>query len=121
MSRYSRQLEDGRELAFGWDAPLASLFAQVFSLDDEQEELDVDLGAGIAPLPGGGFTEVSIRSTDELASQLGKHGIELDEAELAQLEDDMLASGSAVTPFQQKMMDLIANTANIQRLPRDGN
>jgi hypothetical protein len=110
-------LEDGRELVTGWDGALSSFFAQVFdpSVEDDEDDLVIDIGAGVKFGEGGSLVKDTILLTGELASRLATHGIELTQEELAQLHQDKVERGSDVTPFQQAQMDRMDGILGIDR------
>ena len=132
MTRYVRELYPGCTLAFGWDRPLASYFAQIIEdppdqdlMDeshpdywDQEEIIHLDIGCNLKMVDDH-WVEDSIRSADELASQLEKAGWPLTEQEIAQLVLDKEDLGMWRTPFMEQVMAQFDELANIERLPRD--
>lgn len=132
MSRYERTLYPGCVLAFGWDRPLASFFAQVIEEPPDPALMDeshpdygdtddlvlLSLGCELRR-EGDRFVEVSIREVSELVSQLAKAGYELTAEEQAQLAADKEEQGMVRTEFQKFMMSMFDTSANIERQPRD--
>jgi hypothetical protein len=120
MSRHETVLEDGRELAIGWDGPEASFYAQVFDPPPNDEVPVINIGAGIVVSEDGrGYVEDRVYHLQQLASRLAEHGLELTSEQLAQLRQDKVDRGSELTPLQRRMKDFFDETHDIERLPRD--
>jgi len=121
MSQYTRELDDGCLLRFGWDNPLDSYFIMVHPPepdevdDDYEEELLVDIGARIEFVDGRLVKEV-VGTTSELASKLadiegGRYS--LTDSELARLAADRQASNPP-TMLQQRMTNFIDGVLGVQ-------
>lgn len=121
MSRYTRQLGSGLELAFGWDAPLGSFFAQIFDHNAECEEdyLVVDIGCGLEQLEDGTYIENSVRDASKLARLLYEQaGEQLTQEDIDELESDKEERGYEVTAFQLLQQLSFDAIAGIKRLDR---